>query len=516
MISEVNIRRFKGIKDIHLDKFGDVNAFYGRNNSGKSTILHALDMAGLALTTKNWDSFQLKLQIKDLFHKAGPFEMDLTYSDGSCVTISQQKGGTCPIFDPQPTEEQSVKSVYIIPDPGIGLLRRRHQTPKNIMDQVNNRNFSNVNGLEILFALQYYAHRKERGFQPKDYERIIDDVTRFFPEVEELISDRTEDDIATINYREYGRTFDVIYAGTGIKHFVDIFVKATLSQASVILIDEPEMGLHPSLQRELLTHFSELVEDKKMQFFIATHSPVFLADPNKVTVFCVQNRSGERSACSIPRESLHTMWGDFGFRPGDLLQNDIVLMVEGQSDVIFFEDVIHRLYQKEFKNVAVGVVQYGGSAADGIIKGTINVSNIVPGHTYRLWIRDRDAPPDDEEPSRNNTKFKNALERGDEICHILHKREIEFYIPEAACVAAQQSDQDKEIAIKEILHGKQDEKFSGSDSPHGCVVPRGNNLRKLLQKYMSKENLDHEIKELVEKKLIPWRDDILGDSRGST
>ena len=96
VISEVHIRRFKGIKDIHLDNFGDVNAFYGRNNSGKSTILHALDMAGLALTTKNWNAFQLKVQIEDLFHKAGPFEMGLTYSDGSCVTIRQQEGAQVP------------------------------------------------------------------------------------------------------------------------------------------------------------------------------------------------------------------------------------------------------------------------------------------------------------------------------------------------------------------------------------------------------------------------------------
>ena len=511
VISEVHIRRFKGIKDIHLDNFGDVNAFYGRNNSGKSTILHALEMAGLALTIKNWDTFQLKLQIKDLFQETGPFEMDITYSDRSRVTIRQQEGGTRPTFDPQPTTEQSFRSVYIVPDPGIGLLRRQNRTPRDIMNQVDSRNFSTVNGLEILFALKYYAHRNERGFQPNDYECIIDDVKRFFPEVEELVSNLNEDNVATLEYREYGRTFDVVYAGTGIKHFVDIFVKATLSKASVVLIDEPEMGLHPSLQRELLTHFSELAEDKNMQFFIATHSPVFLSDPDKVTVFCVQNRSGERSACSIPRESLHTMWGDLGFRPGDLLQNDIVLMVEGQSDVIFFEDVIHRLYQKEFKNVAVGVVQFGGDAANGIIGGTINVPNIVPGHTYRLWIRDRDAPPDNK-PSRNNIKFKNALEKGGETCHILHKREIEFYIPEAACVAAQQGDQDKEIAIKKILHGKQDEKFSYSASPCGCTVPRGTNLQKLLQEHLCKENLDLELKGLIEEKLIPWRDGILGDS----
>ncbi len=196
-----------------------------------------------------------------------------------------------------------------------------------------------------------------------------------------------------------------------------------------------------------------------------------------------------------------------------MLQNDLVLLVEGQSDVIFFEHVIHRLYQKEFKDIAVAVVQYAGSAADGIIKGTINISNIVPGKTYRLWIRDRDARPT-AKPSRNSMKFSNALNRHNEICHILAKREIEFYIPESAHVAAQQGDSEKENAVKKILHGKQNKKFCDLASIHGFTIPRGSNLQKLLQEHLSKENLDTEIKDIVEKILIPWRDDILGNPRG--
>lgn len=515
VIHEFHIRRFKGINDIHLDNLGDVNAFYGRNNSGKSTILHALDMAGLALTTRNWEYFQLKLEIKDLFQDAGPFEIVLTYSDGSKVTVRQyehRKGESIPSFEPEaPTEEQKFKSVYIIPDPGIGILQRAHKTPRNIMEQVQNQRFSSVNGLEILFALKYYAERRKRGFIPQDYESIITDVKRFFPEVEELISERTEDDVATLNYREYGRTLDVLYAGSGLKHFIDIFVKSTLSKASIVLIDEPEMGLHPSLQRELLSYFQKLTQTRGIQFFLATHSPVFLTDPDKVTAFRVENRAGQRSAFQISKDLIHTIWGDFGLRPSDLLQNDIVLLVEGQKDVIFFEHVIHSLYREEFKNVAIGVVQYGGDAALGIISGKINVSNIVPGKTYRLWIRDRDSRPS-AKPSRNSTKFSNALTRYNEICHILAKREIEFYILEDVLVAAQQGDSEKIMAVKKILYSKQNRKFCDSASIHSCNVPRGSNLQKLLQEHLSKENLDPEIKDIVENKLIPWCNDILGIS----
>jgi len=512
-IHEFHIRRFKGIDDIHIKNLGDVNAFYGRNNSGKSTVLHAIDMAGLAFTVRNWNFFQLKHDIKDLFQKTGHFEIALTYSDGSKVTVRQyehHKGESIPIFEPEaPTEEQKFRSIYIMPDPGLGMRQRPRQTPKNIMEQVQKQMFSNVSGNEILFALKYYAKEKGEGFIAKDYDKIITDIKYFFPEIEKIVSKRTEDDIATLTYREYGRWLDILYTGSGLKHFIDIFVKATLSQASIVLIDEPEMGIHPSLQRELLSYFHELARAKGIQFFLATHSPVFLTDPNKARIFRMQNRLGKRSASPLLQEKLHTIWGDLGIRPGDLLQNDIVLLVEGQNDVIFFEHVIHELYQQEFKNVAIGVVQYGGDAALGIISDKINVLNIVPGKTYRLWIRDRDARPD-EKPDANSTKFLNALKKYDETCHILDQREIEFYYSEAVHVAAQQGDSAKELAIREILHGKQNEKFC--DLASGCTVPRGSNLKKLLQEHLSKKNLDPEIKKIVEKILIPWRDDIFGVS----
>lgn len=514
VIHEAHVRRFKGIDDVHLTDLSQVNAFYGRNNSGKSTILHALDMAGLALSTRNWNAFQPKLEIKDLFQTAGPFEIDLTYSDGNHAIVRQQDKGFGPTFQPNPTEEQRFRSIYIIPDPGIGLLRRHRSTPRNIMDQVQARNFSEVNGLEILFALKYYAGRRERGLKSEDYERIIADVKDFFPEIQDLVSDRTEDDIATLNYREYDRNLDVIYSGAGLKHFIDIFVKVALSQASVVLIDEPEMGLHPSLQRELLAHFYELAQTKGIQIFVATHSPVFLTDPDKVSAFCVQNRRGQRKVFLIPSESLHTIWGDLGLHPSDFLQNDIVLLVEGQMDVIFFDHVINELYREEFQDIAVGVVQYGGGAADGIVKGTIDISNIVPGHTYRLWIRDRDASPN-EIPSKAATDFGKALKKNREKYHILTKREIEFYIPEAAYVEAQKGDLNKEAAIKQILQSDQREKFCNAVSCRDCIIPRGTYLRTLLRQHLSKDNLESELATLVEGTLLSWCDEILGKARTS-
>ena len=55
-----------------------------------------------------------------------------------------------------------------------------------------------------------------------------------------------------------------------------------------------------------------------------------------------------------------------GIRPSDVFNQDICLLVEGATEIIFFEHVIRNLYQDEFKNLAVGIIQYAGGAAEGI------------------------------------------------------------------------------------------------------------------------------------------------------
>ena len=67
-----------------------------------------------------------------------------------------------------------------------------------------------------------------------------------------------------------------------------------------------------------------------------------------------------------------------------------------------------------------------------------------------------------------------------------------------------------EEAVKEILTGEQENKFKNLADEYSCNVPRGSNLKKLLQQHLSKENLDDELKDLVERKLIPLRNSILG------
>jgi len=87
-LKNITIQNFKGLENITLDECGAINAIVGKNNSGKSSIFHAIDMAGLALEVNACDRFQPKLEIKDMLSDTGDFAIDLAYEDDSVIKIT--------------------------------------------------------------------------------------------------------------------------------------------------------------------------------------------------------------------------------------------------------------------------------------------------------------------------------------------------------------------------------------------------------------------------------------------
>jgi hypothetical protein len=221
LITEFTIQYFKAFENVTARDLGRLNAFVGRNNAGKSTVLHALDLAGLALRWNDWSRFQLKLKIEDLFWDRGDFALSFTNVAGQTVRISAQNRRQ-PIVNLGGARKEEFDSVLIQPDPGYSMLNRQPVSPAQVMDYMRDRNYTNMNSLDILQAIQFYAKRGERGFTQKDYDDLVGQVCAFFPELDEVKSDRTENLFATLEYREDGRTLDILYSGMGLKRFLDI------------------------------------------------------------------------------------------------------------------------------------------------------------------------------------------------------------------------------------------------------------------------------------------------------
>lgn len=116
----------------------------------------------------------------------------------------------------------------------------------------------------------------------------------------------------------------------------------------VIVIDEPELSLHPSFQRKLAALFSDYAADR--QIIIATHSPYFVdfaAITNGARVARVYSDNHGSRIAMLGTKSVETLKGFLsnlnnphilGLEAREVFfLDDRVILVEGQEDVVFYQ-----------------------------------------------------------------------------------------------------------------------------------------------------------------------------------
>jgi hypothetical protein len=139
----------------------------------------------------------------------------------------------------------------------------------------------------------------------------------------------------------------------------------------IIVIDEPELSLHPSLQKKLSKLFAEYARNR--QIIIATHSPYFIdwdAIFNGANIIRVIKEGRisivypkEKISDDI-REALKGLMGDthnphvLGLDSKEIFfLDENIILVEGQEDVIYYKKILNDLDKKldgEFYGWGVG------------------------------------------------------------------------------------------------------------------------------------------------------------------
>lgn len=99
--------------------------------------------------------------------------------------------------------------------------------------------------------------------------------------------------------------------GSGVEMVVSLLFLETMAEISkeniLILIDEPELHLHPNLQNNFIDHVVSISE--KNQFLFSTHSPLFvkqtLNDENgKIQIHCLEKKNEEVKILELEKRVL--------------------------------------------------------------------------------------------------------------------------------------------------------------------------------------------------------------------
>jgi energy-coupling factor transporter ATP-binding protein EcfA2 len=321
MIISLKIKNYRCFSE-HNISFPREAILVGRNNAGKSTVIECLRL--ISIVTQRYKNLNFKqpepwtdlpsshhgarislsgmnISWNNIFHRYGnpPAEITATFSNGSQVSIyiGPDKGIHAVILNENNKVVQTktqAKKIYL---PIISVLPQISPLLKE--EKLLNQDYIQRN-ISSHFASQHF--RNQLHYQKDFFNEFKMMSEKHWPKLQ--IRDLTvpllseTDDFLKLLVRDADFVAEVGWMGHGLQMWLQImWFIARSKNSECIILDEPDVYMHPDLQRKLLT----LLRGKNEQVIIATHSIEILSNtqPNNIIII-EKTRNSSNAATNIP------------------------------------------------------------------------------------------------------------------------------------------------------------------------------------------------------------------------
>ena len=218
-----------------------------------------------------------------------------------------------------------------------------------------------------------------------------------------------------VMFKRNGKNINIDDLSTGEKQiiirggFLLRFLKVL--NGSFILIDEPELSLHPEWQNKILQFYKKLFTNEKgeqvSQIFVATHSPFIINNSSryndKVIVLQRNKNSGEIEVIDKPTyyDCSNSVYIQEAFDLSEFDKDSNVLFTEGETDEKYLEKAIEIFFNNKIdfkvewigkKNKTGNVINSGCTGLNNMLKVLEANENLFSKKVGLLYDNDTNKP----------------------------------------------------------------------------------------------------------------------------
>lgn len=311
MIAEVELRNFRGFQHV-LAEVAPHAFVVGANSAGKSTILEAIGLAERCLRVARrikpeiavsrdglmLQSFRLPPSLDDeedpVRHefKSAEASIVVRWNNGSTASIvwpEDDGDGTLPFFflesgdGTQPAAPSGTRSLFA-PVTVIPVI-----TPLDRAEAVKDPKYIDKHSATRL-ASRHFRNHLWKMSGTADWPPFQQFCSEWLPEMmlDEVYLDRMQNRISVF-YKEPNSRVpkELSWSGDGLQIYVQLLWHLYAARdARTVVLDEPEVYLHPTLQRRLVS----LLISMRAQIIIASHSANIVGEAPKGCILHVDRR----------------------------------------------------------------------------------------------------------------------------------------------------------------------------------------------------------------------------------